>query len=114
MKHVVVRTRWTHDQTAERTDESDLLDEDDFVAWQAEVRATAIHDGRFVVGSAYMGEMWLEISTSPTSDPQIGGYYPQMLEEALEELRKRLPETHPATAEIDLELKTMAAAKGTT
>lgn len=68
-------------------------DPDDWTCWQSEVRATTIRKGKYVIGSAYLGGTWEKAGDHPSkSNPEISGYYPQMLEEALEELSKELGE----------------------
>lgn len=66
---------------------------DDWICWMSEVRVTTIRKGEFVTGSAYLGGTWEKAGDHPSkSNPEISGYYPQMLEEALEELSKELGE----------------------
>lgn len=80
---VGIQTIWEHDEDA-RWDCDDSLDEDDYMAWQSEVRATCIHSGKTLTGSAYLGGTWEEYGEP--HDEDIGGYFPQKCEEALLEL----------------------------
>ncbi len=85
---IAIQTIWERDEDARWDIEDDTLDADDFTAWQSEVRATVIVAGRMVHGSAYMGGTWEKFGDAPSkSNPDIGGYFPQMLVEALRELR---------------------------
>jgi hypothetical protein len=71
------------------------LEEEDFCAWEVEVRITGIAEGRFHTGSGWLSGCLLEWGVSPsTGDPEVGGYFPQLLREALEDLLQwhaRLP-----------------------
>jgi len=92
---VALSTLWEPDEDA-RFDEHGMTkpggcfyqeDPEDWQAWQSEVRAVCIFDGRVYQGSSYMGGSWYRDEDEPqASDPEIGGYYPQMVCEALEEL----------------------------
>ena len=68
------------------------LDPDDWQAWQSEVRAVAIVGGTMIQGSAYLGGTWEKASDHPAqSNPDISGYLPQMLEEAVLEIVAQVP-----------------------
>lgn len=92
---VALSTLWEPDEDA-RFDEHGMTkpgscfyqeDPEDWQAWQSEVRAVCIFDGRLHKGAAFLGGSWYRDEDEPqTSDPEIGGYYPQMVCEALEEL----------------------------
>jgi hypothetical protein len=57
-------------------------------AWNSEVRATIIDDGHIISGKSYLGGTWERANRHPSkSNPNISGYLPQMVEEALQELR---------------------------
>lgn len=63
---------------------------DDFTAWRSEVRASAIVAGKLVSGSAYLGGIWEKCGDKAAdSNPEISGYLPQMIEEALRELGRQ-------------------------
>jgi hypothetical protein len=75
----------------------------DWQAWQSEVRAVAIVGGKEVSGSAYLGGTWERATDHPAkSNPEISGYLPQMIQEALQELRPQL--SGPVAAECDAAL----------
>ena len=91
---IAIETRWEHDEFATWDIDDPSLSEHDFTAWSAEVRATAIVDGRIVTGSAFLGGTWEKFGDSPiTSNPTISGYLPGMVEEALAELAPQLGES---------------------
>ena len=58
-------------------------DEEGFEAYDVDVKANAIVAGEFVTGTASLGGTW---EKPDEIDPYIGGYLPQMLQEAAEEL----------------------------
>lgn len=59
--------------------------------WQSEVTATIIVNGKLESRSAYLGGTWEKYGTHPEeSNPEISGYFLQMAEEAMEELRSAL------------------------
>lgn len=66
-------------------------DPDNWQAWQSEVRATCIQDGKKVSVSTYLGGTWEKAGDDPQeSNPDISGYLPQLLEEAATELGGQL------------------------
>ena len=65
----------------------DTEDPDDWQCWQSEVRASAIAAGRLVTGSDYLSDVWERFGDAPAeSNPDVSGYLPQMVEEALADL----------------------------
>lgn len=93
---ICIQTFWERDHDCRdiRKDCDGFDDEnpDDWQAWQSEVRATCIHEGEEITGSAYLGGTWEKAGDHPeTSNPEISGYENQMTVEALEELAKELP-----------------------
>lgn len=60
--------------------------EEGYVAYGVDVTARAIIDGEIREGSASLGGTY---NKPDEIDPDISGYLPQMLEEALEELRRQ-------------------------
>jgi hypothetical protein len=100
-----IATDWSHDEDFRdiRKDCEGMDDEDpaDWQAWQSEVRATTIHEGEELSGSAYLGGTWEKAGDVPEeSNPDISGYENQMTVEALEELAKKLPDDSTDQAEI--------------
>lgn len=86
---IAVETIWTHDPDAKWDFDDPNMDEDDYEAWQSEVKATIISQGQLVSGSAYLGGTWEKFGDFPwKTNPDISGYFPQMLDEALEELAR--------------------------
>lgn len=94
---VSIEILWSHD-----SDLSDIrkdcdmpadTDPNDWQAWQSEVRASAIVGGKTVSGSAYLGGTWEKACDHPAkSNPEISGYLPQMIYEALGDLLALAPE----------------------
>ncbi len=87
---------WQHDADLhDITKDCDMpadTDPDDWQAWQSEVRASAIANGRNVSGNDYLGGTWEKYGDHPSrSNPEISGYLPQMIQAALENLRPSLP-----------------------
>lgn len=81
---LVFETIWQHDEEIH----PDMASQ----AWQAEVRVSAIHEGNFVTGSAYLGGVWEKRGDNPAeSNPDISGYEADMTLEALSKLYKQLP-----------------------
>ncbi len=91
---ISIETIWSHDEDADGSFFADNgQDADDFTAWQSEVKASAIIAGKLVSGSAYLGGTWEKFGDHPAkSNPEISGYLPQMIEEALGELLALTPE----------------------
>jgi hypothetical protein len=102
---IAISTLWEHDHDLrdirEDCDGFDDENPEDWQAWQSEVKATVIHEGEELTGSAYLGGTWEKAEDHPeTSNPEISGYELQMTVDAFEELAKRLTETSPLHAEI--------------
>jgi hypothetical protein len=57
--------------------------EEGFEAYDIDVSATAVEDGKMVVGHGYLGGSY---ERPGEFDPDIGGYLPQMLQEAVQDL----------------------------
>lgn len=87
---IAVAVHWTRDDDARWSDISEALpgeSRDDWQAWETEVRATAIVKGKEIVGNAYLCGTWEKYGDNPAqSNPDISGYLPQKIAEALEEL----------------------------
>jgi hypothetical protein len=93
---IFIETLWEHDpehcNIREDCDGFDDEDPEDWQAWQSEVRATCIHEGDKITGSAYLSGTWEKAGDDPAkSNPTISGYERQMTAEALEELAENLP-----------------------
>ena len=57
----------------------------DMTAHNIEIRAEAVHAGRLVSGTAHLGGHYLGWGEQPGD---VGGYLPQLIEEAAEELKE--------------------------
>lgn len=93
--NVAVAVHWSHDDGSFNGagDWTEGEDPDEWQVWQSEVVASAILRGQEVSGNANLVGIWEKSSDHPaTSNPDISGYLPQMLEEALEELLGQVPE----------------------
>jgi hypothetical protein len=93
---ISIQTLWEPDPDAgtvsQNCDGFTREDDDQWQAWQSEIRATAIIDGEEITCSAYLGGTFEQAGDRPEySNPDISGYEPQMTEEALTELRERIP-----------------------
>lgn len=104
---IAIETHWEHDTDIhpDIRKDCDMLadtDPDDWQAWRSEVRATAIINGKEVSGSDYLGATWEHSCDHPAkSNPEISGYLPQMIQEAVKELGKQVATGHPVQREID-------------
>lgn len=106
---LVIETLWEHDNDS-RFSENGMTapggcfhgqDPNDWQAWESEVRVTAIVNGAFVTGSAYLGGTWEEYGINPAdTNPEINSYFPQMLDEALCELGRQLPGESPLHKQV--------------
>ena len=95
--NISIKTIWGHD-----ADHHDIRDDcdgfevenpEDWQAWQSEIRAACICEGREIIGSAYLGGTWEKAGDNPAiSNPEISGYELQMTEEALRELGEQITE----------------------
>jgi hypothetical protein len=102
---VSVQTLWAPDPDAgtisQNCDGFTRKDDNDWQAWQSEVRATTIIDGKEVTGSAHLGGTFERAVDLPEySNPAISGYEPQMTEEALTELRVQIPAGNACRSQI--------------
>jgi len=68
---------WDGEQSTEELEAQGLT------AYNVEVKATTICNGEMLEGNAYLGENWMK---HPNECEEIHGYFPQMLDEALQEL----------------------------
>jgi hypothetical protein len=66
-------------------------------AYNTTVAVRAISGGKLIEAEAHLGGSWLRHGRQ---DPDVSGYFPQMLEEALHELRDQLPENDPMRAQV--------------
>lgn len=89
---VSIETIWSHDtdihpDIRKDCDGFENEDPDDWQAWQSKVKASAIVGGKVITGHAYLGGTWQKFGDDPAKvNPEISGYLPQMIEEALREL----------------------------
>lgn len=93
---ISIQTIWEHDPNHSdiRKDCDGFDDENpcDWQCWQSEIRATAIHNGEEITGSAYLGGTWEKYGDDPAkSNPDISGYELDMTREALTELMEQIP-----------------------
>ena len=69
-------------------------DKDNWQAWQSEVKATAIIQGKVFSGSNFLGGTWERYDDNPeVSNPSISGYFTQMVHEAIFQLVLALPQS---------------------
>ena len=102
---ISIETIWEEDDDcgpiSEECDGFSPEEDDDWQAWQSEVRATAIIAGDELSGSSYLGGTFEKYGDNPAeSNPEISGYERQNTGEALEELAKQIPDGHSLHAEI--------------
>jgi hypothetical protein len=84
---VAVEVRWEKDRDADWKDLPDECDPDDFECWQSEVVASAVISGKLVSGSDALCGTWMRYGEHPAKyNPEISGYFPQMLKQALIDL----------------------------
>ncbi len=91
---IAIEILWEHDDDIHPDIRKDCdfedADPNDWQAWRSEVCASAIVNGCMETGSAYLGGTWEKAGDNPAvSNPDISGYLPQMIEEALRKLRPR-------------------------
>lgn len=94
---ISISTLWEHDPDcgpiSKDCDGFDASEDEEWQAWQSEIRCTAIVEGEAIEGNAYLGGTWEKAGDSPeVSNPDISGYEPQMTVEALEELQHQVEE----------------------
>lgn len=93
--YIAIETKWSHDpdlhDIRKECDGFDDEDPEDWQAWQCEIEAMAVLNGKEVTGSAYLGGTWEKAYDVPEiSNPTISGYERQMTEEALRELGEQI------------------------
>lgn len=89
--YLSINTYWEHDNDCGPISQDcagfDESEDEDWQAWQSNVKAYAVINGEDVEGNAYLGGTWEKAGEHPEqSNPTISGYEPQMTVEALEEL----------------------------
>lgn len=94
--NISIQTIWEHDpdhhDIRDDCDGFDVENPEDWQAWQSEIRAVCICEGREITGSAHLGGTWEKAGDNPAvSNPEISGYERQMTEEALNELLEAMP-----------------------
>jgi hypothetical protein len=62
-----------------------------FSCYVYDVIATTIHNGVLVEGRSSLGGSWYREDDTSECAQEIGGYLPQMIDEALEEMDAQLP-----------------------
>lgn len=112
---ICIRTIWEHDPDcgpiSEECDGFSSDEDDDWQAWQSEVRATAIVEGAEVSGSDYLGGTFEKVGDVPEeSNPTISGYEPDMTKRALDELASLIFDS-VKLAEIEAAKAVIAAAR---
>ncbi len=94
---VALSVEWSHDPDSTWGDISERMDgenPEDWQPWNSEVKASAIVDGVEISESSHLGGTWEKACDHPSqSNPDISGYLPQMLQEALLALGKRCQQT---------------------
>ncbi len=111
---ISVETIWEHDTDLHpdiRKDCDGFENEnpEDWQAWRSEVCASAVVNGTMISGSDYLGGTWEKAVDHPSkSNPDISGYFPDMLTEAVKELGKQVPTGHPLQREINAALVALA------
>lgn len=88
---VAFKVVWTHDQDAKFSDIKQCLGPNarpsQWQAWASEVNAVTIINGELFEASEYLCGTWEKARQHPGKcNPDISGYLPQMLEEALQDL----------------------------
>ena len=74
-----------------------------YECWQSEVKVQIQLNGEFFDGNAYLGGTWENKGDHPSeSNPNISGYLPQMIEEAIDELIKSVPAAQYQETEEEL------------
>ena len=105
---IIISTEWEHDEDS-AGDWRELLqcgafhgeERDDWTCWQTTVIARAIISGELVKGCDYLGAIWEKYGDDPRkSNPEISGYFPQLVEGALKEMAEKIPAGHPLHGEI--------------
>ena len=86
-----IATHWSIDEFADRMsdacDGEDPSNDDNWTAWQSEVRATAVLAGDMIQGTDYLGGTYERIGDDPAiTNPEISGYESDMVVNAVTEL----------------------------
>ena len=99
---VAIEVEWSEDTDA-RWEGSWTKGEDrnGWKAWQSDVKATVIQNGKILTGTGSLGGTWEKFGEHPSdTNPDISGYFPQKLLEALQEIGPQL--TKPCEFEHSL------------
>lgn len=72
-------------------------EDDGYTAHDVEIAALAVHQGNMLSGESSMGGHYVN---PDKPDPDLGGYLPQMLQEAGETLAQQLPDNDPKRDEL--------------
>ena len=114
---ICIETLWSLDEYADRMsdacDGEDPANDDDWMAWQSEVRATAVLAGDMIRGTDYLGGTYERIGDDPSiSNPEISGYESGMVYTAVTELLLKAqtdtPQCLALRAEIDAILNSLS------
>lgn len=110
---ISIKTLWKPDEfcgpISQECDGFNPCDDHKWMAWQSEIRATAIQAGEEISGSAYLGGTFELYGDDPAkSNPTISGYEGDMTREALTELRKDVSSA-PLIAEIEAALEHLSS-----
>jgi len=91
--NIAVTVKWEHDPDAESdwgAEWTKGLRRSAWQPWQSDVCVTIIAGGKLLEGHAYMNGTWEKAKIHPSkSNPDISGYLPQMVEEALDEIAEQ-------------------------
>ena len=103
---ICIETHWSIDEYADRMsdacDGADPANDDDWTAWQSEVRATAILDGDMIQGTDYLGGTYERIGDDPAiTNPEISDMVVNAVTELLLKAQTDTPQTLALRAEID-------------
>ncbi len=93
--YISINTYWSHDEDCGPISKDccgfEESEDDEWQAWQSNVKAYAVINGEDVEGNAYLGGTWEKADILPEeSNPDISGYEPQMTVEALKELAGKI------------------------
>lgn len=99
---IAIETIWQYDHDEPwEGDWTKGEDQADWQCWQSEVRASAICAGQLIEGSAHLGGTWEKYGDCPSrTNPDISGYLPQMIDEALDELKLQCPKAGNTSRQI--------------
>ncbi len=103
--YIAISTIWSHDEDCGPISKEccgfGASEDDEWQAWQSNVKAYAVIDGEDKEGNAYLGGIWEKADNLPEeSNPTISGYEPQMTVGALEELAAAASEDDLIAAQI--------------